>query len=147
MHVQVQHLLPALPAVVDDDSESALTLKLQALFRRKPGSQHQYFTKQWRIALIHKHQRLDVLFRDQQKMHRRPRVDVVEGEDVIVFEELFRRDFAGGDFAEQAVGVVGHGGSTRRSYSPPCPATLMCSQARGEIRHLQQSAQCVIHRL
>ena len=72
MHVQVQHLLPTLPAVVDDDSESAIALKPQALFRRELGSQHQHFTKQWRIALIHKHQRLDVLFRDQQKMHRRP---------------------------------------------------------------------------
>ena len=88
MHVKVKHLLPAFLAVVGEDSESALARQLQALLRRKLGSQHQHFTKQWRMLRIDEHQGLNVIFGNQQKMHRRPRIDVVKGVDILVFVDL-----------------------------------------------------------
>jgi hypothetical protein len=47
-------------------------------------------------------------FGDDQKMHRRPRVDVVEGKNLFVFIDFFARYLAGNDFAKDAVGVGVH---------------------------------------
>ena len=38
-----------------------------------------------------------------QKMHRRPRVDVMEGKDLVILVHLARRNLARNDLAEEAV--------------------------------------------
>ena len=43
-----------------------------------------------------------------QKVHGRPRVDVMEGENFLVFIDFFRGNLACDDFAEKAVRIV-HG--------------------------------------
>ena len=48
-------------------------------------------------------ERGEVLFGDEQDVHRRLRVDVREGEDVVVLIEAIDGDGAGGDFAEEAI--------------------------------------------
>jgi hypothetical protein len=45
----------------------------------------------------------DVALGDHQKMHRRLRADIVEGDELIVLVELARRNLTGDDLAEQAV--------------------------------------------
>lgn len=45
----------------------------------------------------------DVFFRNNQKVHRRLRVDVMKGEAVFVFVYLLGRNLAVDDLAEQAV--------------------------------------------
>src|SRR5687768_5521135 len=47
-------------------------------------------------------ERRDVLLRDHQDVHRRLRVDVVEGEQLIVFVDLRRGNVTRNDLAEQA---------------------------------------------
>jgi hypothetical protein len=44
-----------------------------------------------------------------QKVHRRPGVDVMKGEDFFVFIDFAGRNLACNDFAKKAVGIV-HGG-------------------------------------
>jgi hypothetical protein len=44
-----------------------------------------------------------MLFRHNQKMHCGNRIDVMEGNQIIVFVNLFGRNFAGGNLAENAI--------------------------------------------
>ena len=46
---------------------------------------------------------LDMLLRDDQDVDRGDRVDVLEGEEIIVFPNFGARDFPGNDLAENAV--------------------------------------------
>lgn len=55
------------------------------------------------VVLVEAEHVLDVFFRDDEGVGRGDRVDVVEGEDVVVFVDFFRGDFACDDFAENAV--------------------------------------------
>jgi hypothetical protein len=46
----------------------------------------------------------EMLFGDKQDVHRRLRVDVREGEDMVILVEALNGNGAGGDFAEEAGG-------------------------------------------
>jgi hypothetical protein len=50
----------------------------------------------------------DVLFGDDQKMHRRPWIDVVKGHHLIVFIDESGGNLALNDFAKNAVLIVVH---------------------------------------
>jgi hypothetical protein len=41
-------------------------------------------------------------------MHRRPRVDVVEGEQFFIFKNFFAGDLPRNDFAKDAIGIGVH---------------------------------------
>lgn len=49
-----------------------------------------------------------MLFRNDEDVHRRLRVEVREGEHVVVLIQARDRDFTGGDLAEEAVWSCSH---------------------------------------
>jgi hypothetical protein len=53
---------------------------------------------------IHMLERFDVEFWNHQQVYRRPWVDVMKGDEILVFVDFFTRNLALGDFAKDAVG-------------------------------------------
>lgn len=115
MCMQVVNLLPALRARVEHDAKTAIGVWLAALFKRQLRGQHHDFSQQSFIRRYRVGHRDDVLFRHDQKMHGRSRVDVVKGENFFIFIHLAAGNVACSNLAKQAIGVVrnvcvfGHG--------------------------------------
>lgn len=99
MHMDVMHGLPTQLIAVHHHAEAfrAALLIGQALGGKEdvPGQELVVFAQ-----LI---EGTDVFFRDHQKMHRRLRADIVEGDDLIIFIQLARGDVSGDDLAEQTI--------------------------------------------
>ena len=102
MHVQVSNFLAAVAPSVDHDAEAVLGSLLAGKTRRK----RKHFTQKRGVARIGMRERCKVLLRDDEKVNGRLRVDVLKGEDFIVFIDLGRRDLSLGDFAENAVVIL-----------------------------------------
>ena len=90
MNMQVRNFLTAVAAGVDHRSETVFAAGLFCKNRHKID----HFTQQCRIFGSGVGQRLNVLFGNDQKMHGGLGVNVIEGDDVIVFLNL-----AGGNIA------------------------------------------------
>ena len=58
-----------------------------------------------RIRLGEFVERRDMTSWNHEHMRRRLRIDIVEGNDVLVFEDLARRDLISGDAAEKALNI------------------------------------------
>jgi hypothetical protein len=99
--VEVVDRLSALGAGADDDSIAFA----EALFARDCGSGEQEAAEQWLVGGLRFGQRCQVLFRDHQNVGGGLRLDVMEGENRVVFKDLFRGNAARDDFAEDAVRV------------------------------------------
>jgi hypothetical protein len=110
MPMQMVNLLPALGTSVGHQPKTPLRVGVHTLLQGKLGGQQQHTPQKVLVLRAHLRHGGDVQFGDQQKMHWRPRVDIVEGENLFVFVNLFARYLAGNDFAKDAVGVGVHGG-------------------------------------
>jgi hypothetical protein len=97
--VEVVDGLAAFGAGADDDAVAFA----EPLLARDVGRCVKKTAKQGFVSGFSMGQRREMLLRDDQNVRRRLWVDVVEGEDLIVFPNLLRRNRAGSDFAEDAV--------------------------------------------
>jgi hypothetical protein len=104
MDVQMIHLLPAHSAIVDDDPEAIGATLLAGQLPRHC----EHFAQNLLMAHIRIVEIFDMYFRDDQKMHWRRRVDVVKGENLVVFVNFAAGDRALHDLAKNAVGFVIH---------------------------------------
>ncbi len=109
MPMQMVNLLPALGAGVGHQPKTTLRIGVHALLQGKLGGQQEHAPQKVLVLRAHLRHGGDVQLGDQQKMHRRPRVDVVESKNLFVFIDFFARYLAGNDFAKDAVGVGVHG--------------------------------------
>jgi len=57
------------------------------------------------MGCIHVLQGFNMRFRDQKQMYRGPGIDVMEGDEIIILEDLLGGDLALDDFAENAVHI------------------------------------------
>lgn len=102
MQMQMMNSLPAVGTSIHNCSIAAAEMLFSGEFfcDRMQVAQQSY------VGCIYFCKRRDVLFGDNQQMHRRLRVNVGEGVGEIVVIELRRRDGSGDDFAEDAVHAV-----------------------------------------
>ena len=82
------HLLLTDPPGVDDGTEAVGG----ALFARQARRNRQHPAEQGSIGFVASASDCNVALRNDQEMHRRMRMDVVEGEHVVVFVHLLRRE-------------------------------------------------------
>ena len=109
MKVQVVDFLPTLSPGIAQEPEPPLWVWVAPLLQGQAWRQGDDAPKQRRMLGPDLRQRGNMNFWDDQKMHRRPGVNVVEGEYVLVLMNFFAGDQAGHDLAKQAIGVVCHG--------------------------------------
>lgn len=100
MHMYVVNRLASEVVAIHDDTKAFLAALLfgEALGREKDMARERFVVL---FAQIVKGR--DVLLRNNKKMHRRLRNDVVEGDDLFVFINLLRGNFPGHDLAEQTI--------------------------------------------
>ena len=110
MPMQMVNLLSALGAGVGNQPKPTLGVGVHALLQGQFGGEQQHAPQQRLVLGADLRHGRDVQLGDDQKMDRRPRVDVVEGKNLFVFIDFFARNLAGNDFAKNAVGVGVHGG-------------------------------------
>ena len=110
MPMQMVNLLSALGTGVGNQPKTTLRVGVHTLLQGKLGGQQEHAPQKVLVLRAHLRHGGNVQLGDQQKMHWRPRVDVVEGEYLFVFVNLFARYLAGNDFAKDAVGVGMHSG-------------------------------------
>ena len=105
------HGLPAVRASVQHHAESTR-------IRCADGSgDSEQLRRQRRVDMRERRHVVMVVPRDHEDVHRRLRIDVVERHDPLAFMDEGRRDFSGGDLAEQAAHgvIVFRSGPTRRA--------------------------------
>src|SRR4051812_23105656 len=102
-HVQmdVEDRLPCLCVGVEDRPEPAVGV---ALIARHRGGAAEHLTDQRLVAGLKIVQRRNVPLRDDQRVQRRLRVDVVEDHEVVVFVDYRCGNLLAHDAAEQAIG-------------------------------------------
>src|SRR5690606_1733812 len=99
MKVQMIHLLQSDSSGVHDGAKAVGA----ALLACNPARRNHQTPHCRLVFLTEVSHRVDVRLGDHQHMHRRNRVDVVEGEDMLVLIHLLRRNLATCDAAEDAV--------------------------------------------
>ncbi len=103
MKVQVMHLLATLFAGVGDDPKASLRIGFGTLREGQLGRQREHAPDQGLVFRTNMGHRDDVDLGNDQKMNRRPRVDVVKGQNLVVFVDFARRNLARDDFAKYAI--------------------------------------------
>lgn len=96
----VVHRLTSEVVAVHDDTEAVLAA---LLFGEALGRKQDMAGERLVVLLAEVMKGCDVLFRDDEKMHRRLRGDVVESDDLVIFIDLLRGNFPGHDPAEQTI--------------------------------------------
>ena len=99
MHVEVIDSLAAVWAGVDDETKTVVEMLLLCNFRCST----EQLAEEFGFAEGGVREGAEVLLGNDQNMHGGLRIDVREGEHVIVLKEARDGDCAGGDFAEEAV--------------------------------------------
>src|SRR6185437_3718301 len=119
--VHVHHILAPDVAGVDDRAKTvAGTLLARELPREgkdpaeRLGVVRRRLVEGRHVALGH-----------HQEMHRRPRRDVVERDDVVILVNLPARDLAPNDLAEDAVRIVSDGGHAHARWSDSAGAGVL----------------------
>jgi len=115
------HFLSAMLSGVDHDPKAPFgvgcgtLLKGQLWHQGRDAPQKRYVLWVLQIGLGHGR---NVRFGDDQEMDRRPRVDVVKGQDILVFVDFFTGDGAFNDFAKNAAGIFDdvHGDFKKRGF-------------------------------
>src|SRR5690349_6580825 len=107
MHVQVHHGLPAVLVAIDDEPEPGVRDLLRL---RDRGGRAQEPAGERLVGGFDIDDRRDVLPRNHEDVRRRLRVDVAEGDDLVVRKDGSCGDFPGDDAAEEAI----HGLARRR---------------------------------
>lgn len=108
VNMQVVDFLTTFKPGVYHDAETPFRVGLAALLQRQARCQRHHAPQQGRMLGLGMGQRWQVQARHHQKVDWCPRVDVMEGKNLVVFIDFAGRNLAGNDFAEKAVGVV-HG--------------------------------------
>ena len=98
MKMQVEYALTRLFSDIGDHAEA-----VHALFLCNSGDDLKAVRNDSTVGLVYRSDRLDVLLRDDEKVGRRLRINVVEGVADIILIHLARRDLAGCDFTEQTI--------------------------------------------
>jgi hypothetical protein len=98
--VEVVHGLAAVGLAVDHEAPSLFGA---ALFRRKLLGLKEQTPQEGLIPVLQFHDVPDVPFGDDEKMNRRLGRDVVKGKKLVVFVDLFGRDFTGRYFTENTI--------------------------------------------
>ena len=93
--MQMRHGFAGVGAVVEDE---AIAAGFQAKFFRDLRSFEQQMAEDLMVFRFRFAEARDRLFGDQENVRRCLRVDVAEGDDLVVFIDNVRRDFAGDDF-------------------------------------------------
>ena len=104
--MQMRHLLPAMRTGIDHHPKAAVRIRLAALFQRQFGRQRHDLAHQRGIVCAQLRHGGNVALGDHQKMHRRPRSNVMKGEDVVIFVHLAGGNLPGGNFAKNTVGSM-----------------------------------------
>ena len=105
VHVQVLDFLPPFGTGIAEHPESAVRIRVAALLQGQLGRQHHHAPHQGGVLGAKLRHRRYVLLRNHQKMHGRPRIDVVKDEDLVVLVDHLGRYLPGNDPAEDAIGV------------------------------------------
>ena len=98
MDMQMRDTLARVRSAVDYDAIAAFTYPEVACHLRRGQDQ---LAEQRLIRLVSLSEPRDDAFRHNQDMYRRLRVDVLESDHVIIFENDLRRDFPRDDFLEE----------------------------------------------
>src|SRR5450759_80513 len=96
VNMKMKHFLPAALAGVDHSTKTIV----QSLFFCQLGCQQQHIAEQGGMGIFGLHQRSQMKLGDQHEVHRRDRMDVMKGEQLIVFIHLATRNFTACDFAK-----------------------------------------------
>src|ERR1700727_4096061 len=102
VHVQMKHRLSRAGSHVEDGAVSLFDVALAGNL----GGREMAAADDLRISRLGFFQSRKVFFRNDQNMCRSLRIDVFEGEDVIVFVNFLGGNFAADDTAEKAVGIA-----------------------------------------
>src|SRR5262245_40005621 len=98
MDMQMRHTLAAVRSAVDYDAIAAFTYSEIACHLRRGQNQ---LAEQHLIRLVSRSEPGNDTFRHDQDMYRGLRVDILERDRLIIFENDFRRDFPRDDFLEE----------------------------------------------
>ena len=101
--MEVGHQLSRVRPAVDGQPVAAFG---DSLFSGKLIGDPYHFADERRIFIRHVRQRCDVLYGQDEYMHRRYRVDIREGKYLVIAVEDFGRYLSRGDFAKNAVGLT-----------------------------------------
>ena len=96
--MQVRHRFATVRAVVDDEPVAGF---FPAEFGSAFGGFEQEMAEQFLIVRLRFGDARNRLLWKNQNVRRGLRIDVVNGEDEVVFKNDLRRNFAGGDFFKQ----------------------------------------------
>ena len=110
MHVQMMDLLPAFPTGVDHQPKTAIRVRLAAFLLGQAWSQHHHAPHQSLVLFFQLGHGNDVQFGHQKEMHRRPWMDVVKSQELVIFVDLAAGNDPGNDLAENAIGVGAESG-------------------------------------
>ena len=109
--MDVEHRLSGRLAMVHD---YAIALGIEPQVPGDLRRAHDRHTDDSGLLLIEIIECRDVLTRNDQHVRWRLRVDVVERDDKVVLKDFLRGDLAGGDAAEEATIICGHGAIVRQ---------------------------------
>lgn len=101
VNVQMRDGFAAVGAAVDHKSEAAVS---EAEFACNFGGGEEKFSEQWGVVDRSFIDPWDRFFRYNEHVNRSLRIDVVKGENVVVFKSDFGRNFACDEFFEQSHG-------------------------------------------
>ena len=104
--MQVMHLLTAMATGVDDGAKAALGVGHGPLLKRQLARFHHDFSHEGFVGRRQLRHGRNVRFGNDQKMNRRPRIDVMKGQEIVIFIHFSRRDGARNDLAKDAVLIV-----------------------------------------
>ena len=121
------NLLTALDAGIAEHPETALRIGLAALFKRQLRNQGHHPSDPFGVSRFDLGQGRNMLFWNEEKVDRRPRVDVVKGKELLVLKNLARRDLSGNDPAEDAVRIGRHVAACEEVKGAGLPSTSMMS--------------------
>jgi hypothetical protein len=105
MHMHMQDVLPPHPSGIDHGAESVR----RSLLCCQPVGKQKHLPQHLLVAFIDIRQGIDMELWNQHEVHRRHRVNVMEGQDFVVLVHLAAGDFTPDYLAENAV-VGGHVG-------------------------------------
>lgn len=92
--------LPRMVSTVGDDAEA---ISRKPLLCGDLSNDFEHMGNRSGIICIHMSGGWNMLLGNHQDMHGRLGIDIVEGQNAIVFIDLFRGDFSSDDFTKQAV--------------------------------------------
>ena len=101
--VQVVHFLAAFAPGIGDDAKAPIGIGVAAVLNGQLVHEQHHAAQQSLVFGLHVGERNDVRLGDDQQVNRRPGVDVVKHQDLVVLVHLARGDVTGNDFAKYTI--------------------------------------------